>query len=417
MTAIKKLTEAVIPTIKATDKRREIPAGHGLYLTVQPSGHKSWALRYRRPGAGMAKIVLGPWPEIALKDARRKAYAALAAVGKDQDPAEAKAHERAAERRAAAQDAQGEIGKAIEKFSAWYAKKHRSAAAVEATLVRYALPAWSGRKLAEITASDVRRLVIKVADDGKPIMANRLLAALGVLFKWAARRELIPASPAIGVEKPGEERSRDRYLDDAELADLLRVLDRTEFPFGPILRLLLLTGLRRDEVAEATRDEIDLDKMLWTIPRERAKKNMSLTVPIVEPVADIIRSLPIIDGSDFLFPALRGGKGAVSGFSRAKERIDAALAKHRAERGAPPMQHWTIHDLRRSVATGLQRLGVRLEVTEQALGHTSGTRAGIVGIYQRFAYDEEKKAALEAWSRHLDGLRHPSKAKVIRLKR
>ena len=248
-------------------------------------------------------------------------------------------------------------------------------------------------------------------------MANRLLAHLQALFKWALDRERVTASPIIGIRKPGDELSRDRYLSDDELPDVLRAIERESYPWSPIFRLLLSTGQRKNDVAAAKRSDCNLPRRELTIPRQRAKNKTSHVVPLTDEAVAIIEALPVINGSDYLFPAMRGGKKTVSGFGRAKARLDKIITAIRAERGEDPLPEWTVHDLRRTVATGLERLGVPLPVTEAVLGHTSGSKKGVVAVYQRHEYREEKRRALEAWARHLDGLRHPaSAAKVVALR-
>ncbi len=158
--------------------------------------------------------------------------------------------------------------------------------------------------------------------------------------------------------------------------------------------------------------ELDLDARTWTLPASRTKNKRPHEIPLSDAAVQTIKALPRVEGkAGFVFSTT--GKTAVSGFSRAKAAIDAAILEARqkeveaAERDPAKVkapERWTLHDLRRTVATNLQKLGVRLEVTEAVLNHVSGSRAGIVGVYQRHEYAAEKRAALEAWERHLDDL-------------
>ena len=173
------------------------------------------------------------------------------------------------------------------------------------------------------------------------------------------------------------------------------------WPFGPIVRLLILTGARRDEVAQMEWREVDLDRAVWTLPASRSKNRREHTIPLSDMAIDVLRSLPRIERSGLVFTT--NARTPVSGFSKAKPALDRAMAELAGEE-ASRIPGWVLHDLRRTVATNLQRLGVRLEVTEAVLNHVSGSRAGIVGVYQKHDYAAEKSAALEAWARRLDAI-------------
>jgi integrase len=178
---------------------------------------------------------------------------------------------------------------------------------------------------------------------------------------------------------------RERVLTDNELAAIWRATDETG-TFAGIVRSLILTGQRREEMAGMAWAELSDDFSIWTIPANRTKNGMIHIVPLPEPTRELLRATP--QTNDLVFPGL---KGAFSGWSKAKAALDARSG----------VGDWRLHDLRRTMATGLQRLGVRLEVTEQILNHVSGGRAGVVGICQRHDFAEEKRAALAAWGEHV----------------
>ena len=178
------------------------------------------------------------------------------------------------------------------------------------------------------------------------------------------------------------------------------MLDREKKPFGPAIKLLLLTGQRRNEVFDADRSEFDLEARLWTMPGVRAKNGATHLVPLSPAALAIVKDLLSTERSEKLLPARGNWDASPSGFSKAMIRIRDALEVELKQ----SVPHWTLHDLRRTMATGLQRLGVRLEVTEAVLNHLSGSRAGIVGVYQRHNYFEEKRAALAAWAREVKRL-------------
>jgi integrase len=244
----------------------------------------------------------------------------------------------------------------------------------------------------EITRRDVLSILDRVVDAGTPILANRVLAAMRKLFNWALERDIISISPCAAVKSPAAERTRDRVLSDDELRTVLIAADRVGGRFGPLVRLLALTGQRRSEVAHARWEEIDIENRLWTLPSERVKNNRPHTIPLSGAVISILRAIPR-GASPYVFTT--NGTSPSEGFSKGKRRLDALL---------PDMAPWRLHDLRRTCASGMQRLGINLPVIEKVLNHVSGSFAGIVGVYQQHSFSEEKKQALEAWGRHVESL-------------
>ena len=205
------------------------------------------------------------------------------------------------------------------------------------------------------------------------------------------------------LPKPGSEVKRDRVLTDAELAQVFKNTIKLSFPFGPMFQLLILTGARRDEIAALHWSEIKDDTII--LGRDRTKGGEGHSIPLSPQALDIIKQLPRIADSDFVFTT--NGRTPVSGFSKIKKRIDG-LAKIPA---------WRVHDLRRTVATRLQRLGTNLQVIEAVLGHVGGSRSGIVGVYQRHSFDPEKRTALESWAREVERIVDGKPAKVLPLRR
>ena len=271
------------------------------------------------------------------------------------------------------------------------------------------IPKLGKKRLGEITRADVRRLLDDIAARA-PITANRTLAVFRKLCNWAVCKDMITASPCAGIEAPSSERSRERVLLDDEVRLAWQAFNSIGWPFGLICKLLLLTGARRDEVASMRWGEIDLVAKCWTLPASRTKNKRPHEIPLSDAAIEIIKGLPRIEGKAGLVFSTTGAS-AVSGFSRAKTAIDRTILETLREEaeasGDDPgnveaPEHWQVHDLRRTVATNLQRLGVKLEVTEAVLNHVSGTRAGIVGVYRRHEYSEEKRAALNAWARKLE---------------
>jgi integrase len=169
-----------------------------------------------------------------------------------------------------------------------------------------------------------------------------------------------------------------------------------KWPFGAFLQLLILTGQRRNEVAGMRWSELDLDKGLWTLPDTRAKNNKKHELPLSQAAINIIRALPRVKNVDFVFSTT--GKAHVTGFTPFKARLDKLVA----------FSDWRLHDIRRTVASGMARLGITLPVIEKVLNHASGSFAGIVAVYQRHSFNDEKRAALESWARFVESLDKPA---------
>ena len=208
-------------------------------------------------------------------------------------------------------------------------------------------------------------------------------------------------------------------LEDAELVRLWHASAGLAPQWRDFLRMLVLTGQRRSEVSDMAWAEVAADGRTWTIPPARAKNGVAHDVPLASAVMDLLAGRPRIMDVNWIFSD--GRKNAPSGFGGMKADLDHLVREPNAEGKPtlPALPRWTLHDLRRTLATGLQRLGVRLEVTEAVLNHTSGSRAGIVGVYQRHTWSAEKRTALEAWAAHVIALvgRTPAASNVASLSR
>jgi integrase len=397
-----RLTIRSVEAMKPKAVRQEIPDSFlpGLYLIQQPSGAKGWAVRYRHQGIPR-KLTLGGYPALGLQDARKLGAKALRAVAEGRDPGREKVQARAAKADSA--------DRIVEEFLDRHVRRSnrpRTAQETERLLRQHVLPRWRGRMVHEITRRDVLDVLDRVVDAGAPIAANRVLAAVRKFFNWCVARDIIAASPCAGVKPPTAERARDRVLSDDELKRVLQAADKVGGTFGPLVKLLALTGQRRDEVAQMRWDEVDIDKRLWALAPARVKNNQSHQVPLSAAALAVLEQLPRVAGSPFVLT--NGGASPASGYSKGKRRLDALLPAD-----MPP---WRLHDLRRSAASGMARLGVNLPVIEKVLNHASGSFAGIVGVYQKHSFANKKRAALEAWGRHVDSLISGKPAKVVRLR-
>jgi integrase len=390
-----KLTVAAIENLPPGTIRREVPDGKisGLYLVLQPSGAKSWALRYRSAGKP-SKHTIGSYPAISLARARELAQQAAGAIAEGRDPHSEKVEARRAVALASRAD-RDTVDKVAESFVERYAKPNTRETSWRETkriLDKEVVPCWRGRRIQDISRRDVIELLDGITDRGKTIMANRVLAAMRRMFSWCVERGMIEASPCASVKAPAAERSRDRVLADDELRTVWAACEDLGI-FGPLVRLLILTGQRRDEVANMRWTEVDLSAKTWTLPRERSKNDAEHTIPLSEAAVGVLKGLPRIAGKGYVFTST--GEGAVSGFSRAKERLDKRL---------PGVERWTFHDLRRTAASGMARLGQPVHVVEAVLNHRSGTIRGVARVYNRYSYEPEKRGALDAWSRYVKQL-------------
>ncbi|MER8453098.1 integrase arm-type DNA-binding domain-containing protein [Mesorhizobium sp. M1428] len=434
MAKSKVLTVGSVESAKPNpNKRIERPdaALPGLYLIIQPSGVKSWALRYRFAGVPK-KLTIGPvlteraepaggelpfGVPMTLTEARSAARRALRGIAEGKDPSQAKKLSKALQAVAAEPD-KDTVRALGASFIERYAKpRNRSWAEVERQFKveiydRDGKPFWGDRSVKDITKRDVLDLLDGIIDRGSPVTANRVFASVRKFFSWLIDRDVITTSPCVGVKMPTAEKSRDRILSDDELRLFWKATETLEYPFGPMFRLLLVTGQRREEVGALISKELTLGAdPLWTLPGGRAKNGSEHTVPLSKLAVGIIEGLPKIGKRGFLFTTT--GETPVSGYSRAKERVEAKmleiLREAASERGedlaaVKAIPHWTLHDLRRTVASRLAGLNINLPVIEKVLNHVSGTFAGIVGVYQRHEFKDEKRRAMNAWADYLSAL-------------
>jgi integrase len=367
-------------------------ASSPLRLVVHPSRAKSWIVRYRRPDGRTAKLTHEQF--VPLAEARKWAAGALAELAQGRDPGVLKEAAAAAKEQAATDRQRDTVDRLADQFIEQYAKKHtrqnswRQAVHVFDDIV---LPAWRGRIIHDIQRREIRELVEGVAED-RPVMANRALAHLSKFFNWLLERDVIQASPCTGVKPPRKEHARERILSDDEIVKLWRACDTIDGRVGPCVKLLLLTGQRLGEVGGMQRSEIVGDT--WSLSPERTKNARRHDVPLSTQALAIINAMPVIEGqADFVFTASHTKR--LGRLSHGKAAIDAIMK---------PREPWVLHDLRRTAASGMQRLGVRVEVIERALNHRSGSYRGVAGIYQVDPMTSATRDALQRWANHVEGL-------------
>nr|WP_246423598.1 site-specific integrase [Roseospira goensis] len=404
------LTERSVKARKATDKRQEIPdaALNGLYLTVEPTGRKSWSLRYRWAGKP-AKFRLGPYPALGLADARDMAKKGLRLLAAGADPRKAREAAERAERDAEQARQRDDVDAVITLFVERYAKgRNKSWAETERLLRKEALPLLKGKTIQEVQRRDIIEILDAIVDRGCPTLSNRVLAALRKMCAWCVERGILETSPCADVSAPAPKVTRDRTLTDTELKALWAATDRMG-AFGPTYKLLVLTGCRRDEVCGMRWDELDLDKRTWTIPGTRTKNSRPHAVHLTDTAIKMIEAQPKIAperGRKPVYVFTTGGTAPISGHSVAKKQCDRLMA----ELTGDEIQPWRVHDIRRTVASGMARLGINIATVEKCLNHVSGTFSGVVGVYQHHDFATEKRMAWDAWEAHVMRLVRGSEA-------
>lgn len=417
----------------------------GLRLVIQTSGVKTWVLRYSFHGR-YQKFTLGRYPEIPLTesaedrkariaknpasdapDARGLARAALARKLTGINPA---AEKKEKARKISSGEADADLVKTVWKS---YVEKHltsnpevkeSSADKFKSIFETHILPKWQDRKIQDIKKRDA----IDALDDAKkrgPHAANSTFGVLRSFFNWTVERDILSESPMKGMKIPFDEKQfvRKRVLigknkNDSDYDELKEFwnacgkLARERQPgftagavFGPMFQLLLLTGARRAEVAEMEWRELDLTNRIWTIPGARTKNSEEHRIYLSDPALAIIKAIKRIEDCEFVFTT--NGTSPSSGFSKAKTALDKIT---------PGIAPYVIHDLRRTCATGMARLGIAVSVTEKALNHISGTLSGIVGTYQQHDYADETKEAFIAWGNFIARLVSGDAANVIELR-
>ena len=397
----------------------------GFGLRVTAAGKRVFIVQYN-VGTTKRRTALGEYgADLTLAAARKKATALRGKVLDKHDPvAEQKAA--AAARLAAEAEARAKAARdayTVETLITEWTKHHLSARSESyrdrvPREMRAALNKWVKVSAESLTRADAVRMLDKVKSASGPVAANRLRAVARACWSWAFKRGALPGNPWEATPRPlARETARERVLSDDEVGALYNAAGALGDSWGVMVRVLMLTGQRRGEVAGMRWSELDLDGAMWTLPGERAKNHHTHIVPLAPEVVTLLRSVKHRTGAVFVFEGPR--KTAMSGFGRMQERLSEALATAMAPLGKTP-EPWVLHDLRRTLATGMQRLGVRLEVTEAVLNHVSGSRKGIVGVYQRHGWETEKAAALNAWTAHVLAAAKPAEGaatNVVPMKR
>ena len=405
----------------------------GFGVKITPKGAKIYLYRYRFAKAGQSaatpqtKLTIGKHGSLTPEQARNVAKGLALLVAQGIDPRQAQADAAAAQDNAKRQEAdrkraEGELafGAYAAKWLAEYELDRRPNTVIQAKVAinRYLSPHLGNKPIPHIRRSDLQPIIDAIPANMRA--ARQSVFAYGSsLFGWAQKRGDIESNPFLSMAKPKGSSARDRVLTDGELVAIWKASSALKAPFGNFYRLLILTGQRREEVASMAWQELDRSSAEWVIPPTRAKNGKAHIVPLspevlaeIDQLAELRQTrekVANIDPSQWpkTGAVLTTGSVAIRGYSKAKVALDAAIA---TVSGDVEMAPWVVHDLRRTLATGLQKLGQRLEVTEAVLNHVSGARGGIVGVYQRHDWKDEKRTALESWARHVAAIISPAES-------
>lgn len=417
------LTDRFIRSQKAAapGRRNEYLDGilPGLALRVTDRGNKSFVLiaRYPQNPKNPTRRALGTYGQITLDEAREKGREWLGLIRRGIDPAIEEERRRASVRLHEANTFEVVANAFLDRYAAKLAKAGEARAIVNKEF----MPRWRKRLITEVTPKEAAEAIRAISDRGAPYQAYNAFGWLRRLYNWAISSgehgvETSPVSKLSAGDIIGQRREpRSRILSDLELRAFWKASEALEYPFGPILQLLLITGQREREVADATWDEFDFENRLWTIPKARMKSARAHEVPLSPAALEILGRLPEQKGK-YLFSST-GGKTAISGFSKAKTRMDGLLAVQMSvsdeDRGKNQgIAAWVIHDIRRTVRTHLSALPVQDNIRELVIAHA---KQGLHRVYDQHSYQDEKRECLELWEVRLKKILTPSSATITQI--
>jgi integrase len=461
----KPLTDAAIRKYAAGRMRRRIRdvATPGLCLVIEPSGHKAFEMRFRT-AERIGKMRLGPYdpsgkelkdepklvqtgvgaPPLTLAAARLLAQMVLRERKLGHDPL-ADHHARkyrqrlkieargvdtfAGSARAFIEDDQTRKKRGW-RWTARLLGLHYGDDGGEPQIIKGGLcERWRDKAIAEIDANDIRVVITEAHRSAVPGLVARnahrsearargLFVALSSLFHWLQDEQLVTANPCREVPRPKPAEVRDRVLSADEVRWFWQGAASLGGSVAAMLKLLLLTGQRLNEVGGMRYSELSDDGATWALPGERTKNGRGHVVPLPPAARALVAGVPKLDGVDYVFVSA-SGRTPLTGTTHVKQALDAGmLAAAKKEKRNAVIAPWRLHDLRRSCATGMAGIGIAPHVIEAVLNHVSGAKAGVAGIYKVYAYGAEKKAALERWAAHVEALTSGGKpAKVVPMRK
>src|SRR5262245_55858266 len=368
--------------------------GFGFRLRLAAGGkiNRTWTVQYRHGGA--SRRMSQPAEVLGAEQARAWGKKLLAKAAIDEDPQASRLDRRSKDRHT--------LKATVADYLAMKQREVRPRTYTE--MARYLTGTYfkplHSLALDQITRKDVASRLNRISLDSSSIVAGRARATLSAFYVWAMQAGIVEANPVVGTAKPKESASRDRVLSDAELTAIWQACGDDDH--GRCIKLLILSGCRRQEIGAIAWSELNFERGTWTLPAARSKNGRAHTLPLLPGLRAIIEAAPRMASRDQLFGTRAGG---FTGWSRGRAALDRRSG----------VKDWTVHDIRRSVATRMADIGVLPHVIEQILNHQSGHRAGPAGIYNRSSYEREVRAALALWEDHIRTLIEGGERKVIPL--
>ena len=394
-----KLTQRVVASLQLPTGKTDVIhfddeiSGFGYRLRKGAGGKvlRSWVCQYRHGGSSR-RLLLGAATVLGAEQARTMAKKALGRVANGEDPQASKLDRRGKDRHT--------LKATVADYLAIKQREVRPRTYTE--LVRYLSGPYfkplHSLALDQITRKDVASRLNRITLDSSPIVAGNARAALSAFYVWAMQAGIIEANPVVGTAKPKQSPSRDRVLADAELSRIWQACGDDDY--GRCIRLLILTGCRRQEIGGMCWSEVDFERGVWTLPASRSKNKRAHMLPLLPAMRDIIEAVPRMASRGQLFGQRANG---LTAWTRGKPELDRRSG----------VKNWTTHDIRRSVATRMADIGIAPHIIEQILNHQSGHKAGPAGIYNKSVYANEVRAALAMWEDHIRTLVAGGKRKII----
>jgi len=393
---VPKLLEGAVSRIKVPAGAKDVlvfdDALPGFGIRKFASGKASYFVKYN-VGNQQRKMTLGAVVPGVLADMRREASKVLAQARLGQDVA--------GEKKKVLAKRSATLGALIERYMEDRRSEVRPKTLEASSLhLRKHWQPLHGIAVDAIARRDIVTAMDEIAAARGKSAADRAKASLSGFFVWALDRNYCEVNPVLGIRRRGGNGSRERVLTPAELVDIWKSCEDTDY--GRIVKLLLLTGTRRNEIANLLWSEINLEKREIELPGERTKNGYPHAVAISDQVLEILRSVIPVHGRDFVFGE---GSAGFQGWSKAKAALDVRISKRRADRGEKPIAAWVLHDLRRTLVTEMNEQKIAPpHIVEACVNHISGHKSGVAGVYNRAQYAAEKRAAFEAWGARVAGL-------------
>jgi integrase len=359
-------------------------------LRLRASGRRSWIIQYEK-WTRSHRVTLGNAAVLTPEQARHLAVQELAKVDLGADVAGDRAEAKVKAKRL--------LKSVIEQYLKARQGELRETTFKEVT--RYLMKTFKPLHVMPISAiqrADVASILRDKANKGSPVAAATARSVLATFFAWAIGEGFVDVNPVADTNRAKPSKPRDRVLSDAELAAVWNAC--AEDDFGKIVRLLILTGARRDEIGGMEWKELDRDNCTWMLPAHRSKNHRALKLPLPGLAWDIIENTTQRASNDHLFGI---GKNGFNNFHSTKNTLQRRSG----------VSGWTLHDLRRSAATGMADLGIQPHIIEAVLNHVSGSKAGVAGIYNRSPYEREVRNALAMWADHIHAIGTGAERKIV----